>query len=46
MQKFIECTTRYQAKKAATWAAKIVKVDGGFMAFEFISEWENWKNQK
>ena len=46
MQKFIECKTRHQAKKAATWAAKIVKVDGGFMAFEFITDWETWINQK
>lgn len=46
MQKFISCDTRYQAKKAAPWAVKIVMVDGGFIAFESIADWKIWKNQK
>jgi len=45
--KFIQTESREEAKKQAPPSAeKIVKVDGGYMAFETISEYENWKNQK
>ena len=43
---FIDVSTRYKAKKAAPWAAKIVKVSGGYMAFESTSDYETWKNQR
>ena len=43
---FLQVKTRYQAKKAAPWAAKIRKVDGGFIAFESWTDYEVWKNQK
>lgn len=29
----------------APWAAKIVEVEGGFMAFESMSDYETWANQ-
>lgn len=38
--------TRYEAKKAAPWAEKIVKVCGGYMAFESLEDYRIWKNQK
>lgn len=44
--KFIECETRYAAKKECPWAAVIAKVDGGFMVFESYDDYEIWKNQK
>ena len=44
--KLIETESRYQAAKIAHWAAKIVKVYGGFMAFESITDWQVWKKQK
>ncbi len=33
-------------KETAAWAAKIVKVEGGYMAFESIDDFTTWKNQK
>jgi hypothetical protein len=45
-QTFIPCKTRKTAKKKAPSAAKIVKVEGGYLAFEFYTDYEIWKNQK
>jgi hypothetical protein len=44
--KLIEVTTRNAAKNAAPWAAKIAKVCGGYMAFESVTDYAIWKNQK
>jgi len=38
--------TRRAAVKHATGAAKVVKVEGGYMAFEFVRDFEVWKNQR
>jgi hypothetical protein len=46
MVKFIECKSRSTAIRRCPWAAKIARVCGGFMAFEFITDFEIWKNQK
>lgn len=45
-QEMIEVKTRKEAAKLAPWAAKIVKVSGGYMAFESIADFETWKKQK
>ena len=45
-QEFIQVANRKQATARAPWAAKIVKVEGGYMAFESIAEWQTWMNQK
>ena len=45
-KEFIECKARGTAKRQAPWAAKIVKVEGGYMAFESIDDFEVWKRQK
>lgn len=45
-KEFIECACRKTAKRRATWAAVITKVDGGFMAFESVEEYYTWRNQK
>lgn len=45
-QEFIQVESRKDAIKQAPWAAKIVKVDGGYKAFESIQDYEAWKNQK
>lgn len=45
-QHIIECKTLRTAKRRAPWAAKLVKVYGGWMAFESVTDWEIWKNQK
>ena len=47
MKEFIEgCKTAKEAKQKASWAAKVVKVEGGYMVFEFMSDYTTWKNQK
>lgn len=43
---FIPATTAAQARKLAPWAAKVVKVDGGYRAFESLADYEIWKRQK
>ena len=42
----IICKTRKTAVKRAAWACKIVKVEGGYMAFESWDDYKVWKNQK
>ena len=47
MQEFLEgCKTAKEAREKATWASKVVKVEGGYIAFEFMSDFSTWKNQK
>ena len=45
-KEFLEVNTRKEALKEAPWAAKIIKVVGGYMAFESLQDYETWKNQK
>lgn len=42
---FIETATRYQARKAAPWAAVIAKANGGFWAFESPDDYRAWRRQ-
>lgn len=41
----IEATRKDRAAKAAPWATIIVKVQGGYMAFESITDYEIWRKQ-
>lgn len=41
-----EAKNRKQVDKLCPWASKIVKVDGGWMAFESWDDYRTWKNQK
>ena len=43
---FIEGGTRKQAALAAPWAAVIVRVDAGWLAFESRQDYETWRKQK
>jgi hypothetical protein len=45
-KELIICKTRKTAVKRAAWACKIVKVEGGYMAFESWDDYKVWKNQK
>lgn len=45
-KEFLECKTRAQAEKLAPWAAEIIKVEGGYMAFESAAEADMHKGQK
>lgn len=42
----IHAATAAQARKLAPWAAKVAKVDGGYMAFESVADYATWKAQK
>lgn len=45
-KQLIECKSRKTAVKRAPWAAKIVKVEGGYMAYESVSDYQKDKRQK
>ena len=42
---FLEVATIEAAQAAAPWAAEIVEVDGGFMAFESMADYDLWAAQ-
>ena len=42
----VEVKTRKQAEKLMPWAAKVVRVQGGYMGFESVEDHRVWKNQK
>ena len=43
---FLQVTTRSQAIKSAPWALAIIKVCGGFQAFESKADYKTWKKQR
>lgn len=43
---FIECKDRKTAAKRCPRACKIVKVEGGYMAFESLTDYETWRKQQ
>lgn len=45
-KEFIECKSRATAYRRAPWAATVVKLDGGFMAFESAEDACIFKGQK
>jgi hypothetical protein len=45
-KEFIQCATLKQAKAAAPWAGQIIKVDGGWMAFESVDDGDTWLRQQ
>ena len=42
---FIDATSRQRALKVAPWAARIVKVEGGYIAFESVDSYSTWLGQ-
>lgn len=44
-QETIYNVTRKQAVAAMPWAAKIVKVEGGYMGFESVNDYNTWSKQ-
>jgi hypothetical protein len=42
---FCEVETIEDAEKQCPWASKIVEVDGGYMAFESMTDYETWAAQ-
>ena len=43
---FAENCTRRMAAREYPWAALIVKVEGGYLCFESVVDYETWKKQK
>lgn len=43
---FVVCKSRSTAVRLCPWAAKIVKVDGGYRAFESLADYATWRNQR
>jgi hypothetical protein len=43
---FIEAKNRKEAEDRCPWAAIIILVEGGYLAFESMQDYENWQNQK
>ena len=43
---FVQVATRKAALDACPWAAKVVKVEGGYMCFESVTDYETWRRQK
>lgn len=42
----IKASSAKQAHKLAPWAAKVVKVEGGYIAFESVADYQTWRKQK
>jgi hypothetical protein len=42
----INASSAKQARKLAPWAAKVVKVEGGYFAFESVADAQTWRRQK
>jgi hypothetical protein len=40
---FVDCKTRAEALNACPWAAKIVKVEYGYICFESVADYQTWK---
>lgn len=43
---FISAKSAAVARKKAPWAAKVAKVEGGYMAFLTVTEYETWRKQR
>lgn len=43
---FIPCSTIEEAKHEAPWAAEIVEVEGGYMAFESVTDYQTCQAQQ
>lgn len=45
-KQFVMCGSRYNARKQCPWASVIAKADGGYMAFESVTDYHIWSSQK
>lgn len=43
---FVEVETLDEAEVACPWATIVVKVEGGYLAFESVADYETWKAQQ
>lgn len=45
-KEFVECRSRSTAGRRCPWAATIAKVEGGYMCFESVADYQTWKGQR
>lgn len=45
-KEMVDAKTAKQARKLAPWAAEVIKVEGGYMAFESAEDARIWRAQK
>ena len=45
-KEFLIVKSRETAKRRCPWAVRIIKAEGGYWAFESITDFQTWKNQK
>ena len=46
MIEFVDTDDRRKAVRLMPWAAKIIKVEGGYKGFEFMADYKMWRNQR
>ena len=46
VQLYVDCKCRKTVARRAPWAAVVAKCDGGYMAFESVTDYKTWKGQK
>lgn len=44
-QEFVRAKSKMAAKAKCSWAVKIIRVEGGYQAFESWDDYQTWKNQ-
>jgi len=44
-RRFVAAETEKEAEKQCPWAQFIIKVEGGYMCFEYWDDYETWNNQ-
>lgn len=44
--RFVECADHRTAMRRCPWGAVAAKVNGGFLVFEYFTDYKIWKNQK
>jgi len=42
---FCQVDTKEEAKSECPWACEVVEVEGGWMCFESVKDYETWANQ-
>ena len=46
MIEFVDTDDRRKAVRLMPWAAKIIKVEGGYKGFEFMADYKMWRSQR
>lgn len=41
-----DCRSARQARRIAPWAAIVRKVEGGYMAWESVADYDTWRGQR